>query len=223
MKFLIITLLFFSFQLFAHQPKLITYSPSYNNPHEINNPEISKAFYGTLKGNDHYYKISSENNFLFYAGILSPKINDTYQWFSLDILDNNNKIIFSADGSNFDWQAWYEPYARDWYWKGPEIGLESNTEFKTSLKLKSGTYLIRVFNNDKKGHYSLAVGEAEFFGSNLWEKILTWTPIILFIGPYMDIVHWSKFDVRAFMPHFFLLVIFYIFYYLLKIFLRQRL
>ena len=30
--------------------------------------------------------------YLFYAGILSPKINDTYQWFSLDILDNNDKV-----------------------------------------------------------------------------------------------------------------------------------
>ena len=46
---------------------------------------------------------------------------------------------------------------------------------------------IKVFNDDNLGHYSLAVGEAEFFGSNLWEQILTWTPILFYIGPYMDL------------------------------------
>ena len=115
------------------------------------------------------------------------------------MFDTNNDLIYQADGSNFNWEAWYEPYARDWYWKGPEIGGELNTEtgFKRSFLIEGGTYLIKVYNKDNQGSYSLAIGEAEFFGSNTWEKILTWTPIILYIGPFMDIAHWQKFDVRA--------------------------
>ena len=67
--------------------------------------------------------------------------------------------------------------------------------------MNAGTYLIEIFNQKNTGHYSLAVGEAEFFGSNLWEQILTWTPILFYIGPVMDIAHWQKFDIRAYIPH----------------------
>ena len=67
-----------------------------------------------------------------------------------------------------------------------------------------------VFNHDNIGHYSLAVGEKDFFGANTFEKILVWTPILFYIGPYMDIVHWKKFDVKAYIPHLVLLVLFFI-------------
>ena len=210
---------------FAHQPKLINYSPSINNPHEVVYPEISKAYYGKLTGDPHYFRINSKEEFLFYAGILSPKVNENYKWLSLDILDENKNIIFQANGSNFNWESWYEPYARDWYWKGPEIGGDVNTKtgFKKSFTLEAGSYLIKVYNNGNKGHYSLAVGEAEFFGSNTWEQILTWTPIIFYIGPYMDIVHWQKFDVRAYIPHIVLLVVIFIIYFIIKkIFFRKK-
>ena len=223
MRILISIIFFVSFSALAHQPKLINYSPSLNNPYQVVEPEISKAFYSELKGNAHYYKITSNKEFLFYAGILSPKVNDSYKWLSLDVLDKYENTIYQADGSNFDWKAWYEPYARDYYWKGPEIGMDTNGEFKTSFALKAGTYTIKVYNEDNLGHYSLAVGEAEFFGANLWEQILTWTPILFYIGPYMDIVHWQKFDVRAYIPHIALLVLFFVMYFLIKkIFFRKK-
>ena len=207
----------------AHQPKLINYSPTIDNPHVVIFPEISKAYYSKLTGQPHYYIINSEDDFLFYTSILSPKINEEPSRFSLEVLDGDQNIVYKVDGSNFEWTAWYEPYARDWYWKGPEIGVESGKEFQTSFTIDAGTYYIKVFNESNTGHYSLAVGEAEFFGSNLWEQILTWTPIILYIGPYMDIVHWQKFDIRAFIPHIALLVLIFIIYFLIKrIFFRKR-
>ena len=207
----------------AHQPKLINYSPTIDNPHAVIFPEISKAYYSKLTGQPHYYVINSEDDFLFYTSILSPKINEEPSRFSLEVFDGDQNIVYKVDGSNFEWTAWYEPYARDWYWKGPEIGVESGKEFQTSFTIDAGTYYIKVFNENNIGHYSLAVGEAEFFGSNLWEQILTWTPIILYIGPYMDIVHWQKFDIRAFIPHIALLVLIFIIYFLIKrIFFRKR-
>ena len=131
--------------------------------------------------------------------------------------------FFKADGEAFQWKAWYEPYARDDYWKGPEIGSDTNTEFKTSFPLAAGIYYIKVYNKNNQGHYSLAIGEAEFFGANLWEQILTWTPILLYIGPYMDIVHWQKFDVRAYLPHIVLLVLIFIIYFIVnKLILRKK-
>ena len=177
-RIFLILLFFISFNVFAHQPKLVNYSPSKDNPYEVINPEISKAYYSKLTGDPHYYRINSDKEFLFYASILTPKISETYISLSIDVYDENNKLIFQADGSDFNWTSWYEPYARDWYWKGPEIGTENGKEFKTSFLIDSGTYLIKVYGNDNTGHYSLAVGEAEFFGANTLEQILTWTPIL---------------------------------------------
>mgnify|MGYP001199405200 FL=1 len=226
MRFIIaLLLIFISIKAFAHQPKIINYSPSLENPHEVIYPEISKAYYGKLKGKSHYFRITSKKDFLFYAGILSPKVKENYRWLSLDILDENNNILYQANGSKFNWESWYEPYARDWYWKGPEIGGEINKEtgFKKSFLIQSGTYIIKVYNNDNIGNYSLAVGEAEFFGSNTFEKILTWIPIIFYIGPYMDIVHWKKFDVSAYIPHIILLVLFFLLYVIIKkIFFKRK-
>ena len=223
MKIFILIIIFYPLSILAHQPKLINYSPSIDNPHQVVYPEISKAYYSKLEGEPHYYKIESDRDFLFYTGILSPKVNDDYKWLSLEVLDENKEVINKADGKDFNWNAWYEPYARDWYWKGPEIGTERNEEFKTSFTIDAGTYYIKVFNEDNIGHYSLAVGEAEFFGSNLWEQILTWTPIILYIGPFMDIVHWQKFDIRAYIPHIVLLVLITIIYFLIRrIFFRRK-
>ena len=222
-KILLILFVFINFNTLAHQPKLINYSPSINNPHLVIDPEISKAYYSELKGDSHYYKINSNNEFLFYTSILSPKISDTYMTLSIDVLDENDKLIYQADGSDFNWTAWYEPYARDWYWKGPEIGTDTGKEFKTSFPIDAGTYLIKVYSNDNTGHYSLAIGEAEFFGANIWEQVLTWTPILLYIGPYMDIIHWQKFDVRAYIPHIAILVLFFIFYFVIKkIFFKRK-
>ena len=224
-KFLLLVILFsinFTFT-FAHQPKLIKYSPSSNEPHDVIEPEISKAYYGKLSGEPHFYKIKSDSEFSFYAGITIPKIDDNIKWISLEVFDQNNNSIFYENGKEYNWKAWYEPYARDWYWIGPQIGIHNDKEFKSSLKMNKGIYLIKVFNQDNIGHYSLAVGEKEFFGSNMLEKIFTWTPIIFYIGPYMDIVHWQKFDIRAYIPHIILLIIFFISYVALKkILLRKK-
>tara|TARA_B110000438_G_C15734072_1_gene615524 strand:+ start:431 stop:1102 length:672 start_codon:yes stop_codon:yes gene_type:complete len=218
-----LVLFFFSLEALSHQPKLINYSPLQENPHIVIDPEISKAYYSKLNGEPHYYIIDNKEEFLFYAGILTPKVNESYQWVSIEVLDENKNVIYSGDGQNFDWNAWYEPYARDWYWKGPEIGTERNQEFKTSFKISAGKYYIKVFSENNDSHYSLAVGEAEFFGSNLWEQILTWIPIIFYIGPFMDIVHWQKFDIRAYILHIALIVLLSIIYILIKkIFFRKK-
>ena len=78
MRFVVIVILFCSSNLLAHQPKLINYSPSIDNPHQVIDPEISKAYYGKLNGEPHYYIIDSKEEFLFYTGILSPKVDDVH-------------------------------------------------------------------------------------------------------------------------------------------------
>ena len=221
---LLIILFLISFTYaFAHQPKLIKYSPTSNKPHEVIEPEISKAYYGKLIGEPHYYKIESDVEFSFYAGITIPKIDDNVKWISLEVFDQNNNSIYYEDGKEYNWKVWYEPYARDWYWVGPQIGTHNDKEFKGSLKFESGTYIIKVFNEDNQGSYSLAVGDIEFFGANIIEKISIWAPILFYIGPYMDIFYWNKFDFKAYIPHIFLIILFYIIYFVIKkIFFKKK-
>ena len=55
MKKIILLLIFFSINFtsaFAHQPKLIKYSPSPNKPHEVIDPEISKVYENKLADNE---------------------------------------------------------------------------------------------------------------------------------------------------------------------------
>ena len=221
---LLIILFLISFTYaFAHQPKLIKYSPTSKEPHDVVEPEVSKAYYGKLNGEPHYYKIESDVEFSFYAGITIPKIDDNVKWISLEVFDQNNNSIYYEDGKEYNWKAWYEPYARDWYWVGPQIGTHNDKEFKGSLKFESGTYIIKVFNEDNQGSYSLAVGDIEFFGANIIEKISIWTPILFYIGPYMDIFYWNKFDFKAYIPHIFLIILFYIIYFVIKkIFFKKK-
>ena len=206
--FIFLLLIVFSTkEILAHQPKLIFDNPNFVNPYKVMNPEISKAFYGKLNGKPHYYKITSNQEFMFYTGILIPKISEKVNTFSIDVLDSNNQLIYIADGSKFKWTPWYEPYARDWYFKGPEIGKNVGKEFKTSINFNAGTYYIKVYNQSNTGSYSLAIGELEFFGSNIFEQIITWVPILFYIAPAMDIIHWNKFDILSYIPHILLLVI----------------
>ena len=191
-------------------------NPNKDNIYTVSDPEISQAFYGKLSGDPHYYKIESDIDFMFYVGILVPKIDENFNKLSIEVINNNNEIIFIADGNNFIWKPWYEPYARDWYYKGPEIGKDVGGEFKKSIPLQNGSYIVKIFNNTNYGAYSLAIGEIEFFGSNIIEQMLIWVPILFYISPVMDVVYWDKFDVRAYIPHIFLLVLIFLIYLFFK-------
>ena len=164
MKQLIITFLFiFSYtQAYAHKPVLNENStyPA-DAPYEIEEPEISKAIYSTLTGDPHYYRIQSDVDFDFYAGILAAKIGECAleRKFSFEVLDSEFHNIDVADGENFKWTPWYEEYGKQWYWNGPEIG----KNFLSDRIYKAGTYYIKVFNSNNTGQYIMAVGDIEKF------------------------------------------------------------
>ena len=175
MKYLTVLLLiaFPIFNLSAHQPALNeenTNSPS--KAYLIEKPEISKAIYGTLEGDAHYYSIKSEIDFNFYVGITTPKIDscDTFNKFSVDVVNVSNgmqETLLELDGENYEWWEWYEPYGKKFYWIGPEYG----AEFKSTNVYKAGEYLIKVFNNNNQGKYVLATGDIEKFGPLVIAKL----------------------------------------------------
>ena len=175
--FFLVVFLFAITSSFAHQPILNSDEEmSPDKPYVIENPEISKAIYSTLEGSDHYYVISSEKPFNFYAGLTVPKINDCDDFlrFSFAVLDNDFHIIQEFDGQKYHWWKWYEPYGKKWYWVGPEYG----KNFKSSNRFDAGTYYIKVYNKDNIGKYVLAVGDIEKFTPVVIAKTLVTLPII---------------------------------------------
>jgi len=158
----LILFLIFCTQIHAHKP-VFNENSSYppDAPYEIEDPEISKAIYSTLSGDAHFYRIESDEDFNFYAGILAAKIGECAleEKFSFEVLDSEFHLIYLADGENFEWTPWYEEYGKQWYWNGPEIG----ENFLSNEVFKAGTYYIRVFNNSNSGNYIIAVGDIEKF------------------------------------------------------------
>lgn len=153
--FIIILIIFLSLSFsIAHQPRLASDSSSLENPIVVSNPEISQAFYGDLNGNPAYYKISSKEEFRLYVNLLVPDTPGSGEKLvSAEILDENQNILASLDGNNFDWEVFFEPFGGDSYLKGPEF----------NQTVPAGTYYIRVFNNENQGSYSLAIGDIETF------------------------------------------------------------
>lgn len=130
------------------------------NPFRIVEPEVSKAFYGELKGAPDYYLIVPEKPLELYLNILTPDItNFNTNVFSVDVMVREgdgagNRPVYSLDGNVAEWKRYYEPFGGDWYRKGPEakVRLETNA-----------VYLIRVYNRANSGRYALATGEVESF------------------------------------------------------------
>lgn len=178
----------------AHQPEII-YNSSGNI--QINNPEISQAFYDELIGSPRNYFINSGSNFELYLNILVPQITNPNGIYSANVYRINppagggkEELIFSLDGTSQKWEQFWEDFGRDYYLKGPEF----------DQQVPAGNYKIEVFSNDpllseasNTGKYILAVGKKEsfdiksllnvywqipqlkleFFKSSIWQFFLT--------------------------------------------------
>lgn len=133
----------------AHQPR-IDFKGTLENPIKIEDPEISKAYYGELNGSSEYYEINSDTEFLLYVNILSPDSKDARTDFSVEIV-RDRELLSIINGST--WKSFYEPFGGDNYLMGPEF----------ERQVSPGRYLLKVSNPDNTGKYSLAVGKIESF------------------------------------------------------------
>lgn len=137
--------------VYAHQPRIVfDNQSSSDNPFIVDYPEISKAFYGNLDGNPDYYLIVLNESFDLYLGILSPDISQSEKDFSAKVTGPQN---ISLDGTLMKWTPFFEDFAGDSYWQGPEFDKE----------VEQGRYLIQVSSPDNSGKYVLAVGKSEEF------------------------------------------------------------
>ncbi|WP_240950853.1 hypothetical protein [Methanobacterium subterraneum] len=142
----------------AHQPRLdIGTSVSIENPIMVDDPEISKAFYGELDGKPVYYQIHSPQPFQLYVNLLVPTSpGQGGELVSAEVTDSSGEMIMFLNGTNSTWTPYFEEFGGDYYLKGPEA----------TLNVPAGTYNIRVFNTQNQGKYSIAIGKIESFPAN---------------------------------------------------------
>lgn len=144
----------------------------------VSRPEISQAHYGWLDGAPAIYSISSSKPFRLYLNLMSPQLSDARVDFSANIY-KDGQLMHSLNGVDFTWLAYYEPFASDYYLRGPEYDINA----------QPGNYLVEIYNSANRGDYVLSMGRSEdrslgeflramwvlpdikekFFGKNRWE------------------------------------------------------
>jgi len=141
--------------VYAHQPRM----NEGNDIVQVQNPEVSQAFYAVLSGQPQIYEINSDKSFVLYTNILSPQIKNATSTNDFSILIYEQKegrdpgLLEVLAGPKFQWTEFHEPFAGDDYFKGPEFRQE----------VGAGKYLIKVIQPEFKGKYVLAIGEKEEF------------------------------------------------------------
>jgi len=151
---ILISLLFcviISGSAYAHQPRIVSEDVTI-----IRNPEISQAFYGELKGQHDHYNIIEEEGFDLYVSILVPELPGIGKDVSVAIEpidDIENNFIYFLNGTDFQWERYYEEFGGDYYYQGPDIKVEADP----------GGYDIHVMSTDNLGKYVLVVGQIESF------------------------------------------------------------
>jgi len=150
----------------AHQPRLLN-----SDVVKVNHSETSQAFYGELKGRPNVFQIEEEKDFRLYVGLLVPDISGIKKDLAVRIDRTNktgNETIAIIDGQNFDWTPFYEEYAKDNYFWGPEFKARDSQK-GVALKgrvVPAGKYSVIVSSPSNQGKYSLAIGDAEVFPAN---------------------------------------------------------
>jgi hypothetical protein len=162
MRYLFVLLFFFSYSVSpaeAHIPVLVEQT-SLHDTTRIESPEISQAYYGTLKDFPHTYEIVSREPFTLFAEVLMPDKKESETIVSGIIIREVNgggRVTEVARMLARDaiWDSFYEPIGGDRYLRGASYEGEQ----------QAGVYRIEVTspNNDQK--YVLVVGKKEDFGS----------------------------------------------------------
>lgn len=144
----------------AHQPRIVS-----GNFTSVEKPEVSQAFYGELDGNPHYYQIDSEDPYNLYVSLLVPDLKGVDKDVSAEIIrihdETHNDFHVLLNGTAHNWTRYYEEFGGDYYYRGPELGINRNGGLPQGVNVNKGTYNIKVFSPDNEGKYVLVVGYKE--------------------------------------------------------------
>lgn len=159
----------------AHQPNLVG-----DESVVIEDPEISRAFYGELKGSEVYYEIESQESFRLYVGILVPDVSGVSRNVSALITkEGDEDFEVLLDGENFEWTEYYEEHAGDNYFSGPYFSeKDADQSHPRGVEVDEGKYVIKVSNPTNQGKYVLVIGDTESFPLREIIRTVTVMPVL---------------------------------------------
>jgi hypothetical protein len=166
----ILCLLVFSLPLIAygHQPRLVTdQASSLTNPIHIEEPEVSKAYYGQIEKSSEYYKIGSNKEFTLYLSLQVPDIPMQSKNITLELIDKSGLQLVRLDGSQHTWKKFHEDFGNADYLEGPSL----------EILLPAGIYAI-IISGDEDTKYVLVTGYKEEFPASEFLNSLFLVPKI---------------------------------------------
>ncbi len=181
--YMVLLLILPTLSVSAHVPEIVNNERNFlEEPLLVENPEVSKAFYGRLSGTPHRYLIVSDEPFNLYVSLLTPYIGqEDSSELEFHIMKDGEKIVMMHGYDN--WEKWYEEFGGDWYLQGPVYEAQA----------PSGTYIIEVHSETNSEDYTLAIGRLERFGLLDTVKVVFLVPLIkaLFWGNYINIAFYG--------------------------------
>lgn len=158
---------FIASSAWAHQPRIVPGSQLTL----IKNPKVSQAFYGELKGHEAYYLIDLKKEQDLYLQILVPDLPGIQKDKSVAVeyspeLGTKAENFTKLDPAAVEWKKFYEDYAGDNYWQGPEV----------KKLAEPGYYVVKISSLENQGKYVLVVGEKEEFPAAEMAKALITIP-----------------------------------------------
>lgn len=155
------------FAMAAPASAYLPYMAGSNSGITVDEPEISKTYYGWLQGKPAVYSIDSAKRFLLYLNLLSPQADGARQDFSAKVY-KDGKLLAALNSDDAVWLVAYEPFANDYYVKGPEYEAPAS----------AGNYRVEVYNSGNSGNYVLAIGKAENLSPGRFLRTLSVLPAV---------------------------------------------
>jgi hypothetical protein len=137
----------------AHQPRFIVGEQnSVSNPILVEQPEVSKAYYGKIEKSDQYYRVPSSKEFNLYLSLQIPDLPNQSKNVALELVDNSGTQFVRLDGSHHIWSKFHESFGNADYLAGPS----------SQIFLPPGVYQIKI-SGEENTKYVLVVGQKEEF------------------------------------------------------------
>jgi hypothetical protein len=179
MRFFLLALLVFCLGadfVSAHVPNLVEQATP-KDIVTIEDPTLSQAFYGEMRGFPHTYEIRATEPFYLFTKILIPDLEGSGNNVSGIIIkepENGGRVteITRLRAKEAAWESEYEPFGGDSYRNGPTFEKE----------LEAGTYRIEVHTPDNVEKYVLVVGTREEMSIGYFETVRRIAEVKEFFG-----------------------------------------
>ena len=140
---------------------------SNTNPILIEEPEVSKAYYGRLEYSPEFYAISSNKEVDMYLSLQVPDLPMQSTNITVDLIDKNGVFLAHLEGVGHKWTKFHEDFGNADYLAGPSV----------RTPIPAGIYTIKV-SGDENAKYVLVTGFEERFPAQEFLNALVLVPKI---------------------------------------------